>query len=237
MHKLIEGDIFEVLAGLPQAKCLIADPPDNINLGYASYDDNLTTQDYETFLWNCIILFTKKAKITWISYNAKYSFLMGSLIHEFLKRNNHIEAKPFLQTYTFGTYNPYDCCSGFRPLVRLKHKDAAIYPKHILVPSWRQLHGDKRANIKGRVPSDTWCEFPRVVGNSKYRRKYSPTQLHPGLIERILKFSTQENDTIFDAFSGSGTVLDVCKKIGRQCTSIEIDPTYCMKIRERYPGV
>ena len=228
---LLEGDVFDILPALGKFDCLLADPPDNIGLGYGSYKDKLPENEYAMFLWDCIHLFTKHASIVWISYNAKYTYLMGSILHEFTSKRLEFEAKPFIQTFTFGQSRTEDCGNGHRPIVRIKHKDAPLYPDQIKIPSWRLLHGDPRAAKDGKVPLDVW-DFPRVTGNSKQRRPWCPTQLHEGLVERMVKMSTLEGGSVCDAFSGSGTTLRVCHAIGRNCTSIEIDPEYCKKIRE-----
>jgi DNA modification methylase len=107
--------------------------------------------------------------------------------------------------------------------------DATFYPDAIRVPSWRQLHGDKRADPRGRVPGDVF-DFPRVTGNSRQRRRWHPTQLHEELVERVICFSTRDGGTVLDPFAGTGTTLRVCQRIGRRCVGIEIDRTYCEQI-------
>jgi DNA modification methylase len=97
------------------------------------------------------------------------------------------------------------------------------------VPSWRQENGDKRADPRGRVPGDVF-DFTRVVGNSKQRRPWHPTQLNEGLVERCIKLSTHEGDTVLDPFGGTGTTLRVCKPLGIACTLIELHLGYCVKI-------
>ncbi len=239
MHKLLEGGVFEKLPALPRVKCLIADPPDAIGLRYKNTTDTMTDHEYYRFMKDCLYLFTIKADIVWISYNAKWTFMMGDIIQSFLKvtkplnKEMGFEAKPFVQTFTFGQNNKHDCGNGHRPIVRIRHKSASLYPENILVPSWRMLHGDKRANPEGRVPLDVW-DFPRVTGNSSQRRDYHPTQLHEGLVARMVLMSTKPGDTIYDVFSGTGTVIRVAKRAKRHTVSIENDPFYCEKLREEH---
>jgi DNA modification methylase len=173
-----------------------------------------------------------RASLTvWFSFNARWTIKFGVIVDAFLHDNHAWEAKPFIQTVTFGQNRNSDCGNGHRPLWRIKRKDAPLYPEAIKVPSWRQLNGDKRAAPGGRVPLDVW-DFPRVTGNSRQRRKHHPTQLHEGLVERALLLTTKEGDKVLDVFSGTGTTLRVCKRINRECTSIELDPFYCSKIAE-----
>jgi DNA modification methylase len=229
-HRLICGDCLEVLPTLGFFDCLVADPPDAIGLKYNSFNDNMTESDYRNFLWKCLNLFLQHAGISWISFNAKWIFAVGTLVDAL----QDVDARLFISSFTFGQNRKTDCGNGYRPLLRLRHKNAPLYPDHIKVPSWRQLNGDKRAAKGGRVPLDHWHEFPRVTGNSKQRRAYHPTQLHEGLVERCIKLSTPIGGTVLDVFSGTGTVIRVCKRIKRTTTSIELDPFYCRKIAEEH---
>lgn len=231
MKRLICGSLFDVLPTLGRFKCLISDPPDNIKLGYSTYKDAMPAEQYRAFLRTSFRLFLEHADIVWISYNAKWTFMVGSIVEDLLLDFDDYEAKHFIQTFTFGQNRRTDCGNGHRPIVRFKHKKAKLYPDAIRVPSWRQLNGDKRADPKGCVPLDVW-EFPRVTGNSKQRRKHHPTQLHEGLVKRMIDFSTVPGDCILDVFSGTGTVLRVATD--RPVTSVEMDPGYCREIAKEH---
>lgn len=230
-HRLIHGDCLQRLRTLNSVECIFADPPDNINLGYNAFCDCRDKEEYISWLDDCLRLFIQKAPIVWISYNAKWSFAMGMLVWQLLRDIPQLQAKDCVQVYTFGQHNHHDLGNNHRPLLRLKHKDAPLYPDQIRIPSWRQLNGDKRADPRGRVPGDVF-DFPRVTGNSRQRRKYHPTQLHEGLVERCVKLSTRQGDRVIDPFAGTGTTLRVCDRIDRRSTLIEFDRTYCDKIAE-----
>ena len=75
-------------------------------------------------------------------------------------------------------------------------------------------------------------DFPRVTGNSKQRCDWHPTQLAEDMVERCIKLSTKEGESVIDPFGGTGTTLRVCKKIGRSCTLVELTDEYCRKIAE-----
>jgi hypothetical protein len=208
---------------------IFADPPDNIGLGYDACNDKLSRRDYHRLLQDILDFSREKCEILWISFNAVHLPLMGRLVDDFVDFWDGWEFKPGVQVFTFGQHNKHDLGNNHRPLWRLMHKDAELYPDAIRVPSWRQLHGDKRANPKGRVPGDVF-DFPRVVGNSKQRRRWHPTQLHEGLYERCVKLSCSPDDSICDIFAGTGTLGRVCKETGNPCTLIEMDSNYCEKI-------
>lgn len=230
-HRLINGDCLDVLAHHPGVTCIFADPPDNLNLGYNSYKDKLRPEEYVMYLDLWLRMFVACADIVWLSFNARWLPQVGSLAWDLTKEDG-LEVKPCVQTFTFSQHNHHDLGNGHRPLWRFR-RSAPLYPDAIRVPSWRQLHGDKRADPRGRVPNDVF-DFPRVTGKSKQRRKYHPTQLHEGLVERCILLSTKEGDMVLDPFAGTGTTLRVCKRINRPCTLIELDPYYCEKIAEEH---
>ncbi|KPK52832.1 MAG: hypothetical protein AMS22_08405 [Thiotrichales bacterium SG8_50] len=212
---------------------IFADPPDNIGLGYDTYKDRVSNTEYSHFLQDILYLSSARCDILWLSFNARHLPLVGTLVDAFLYVHSEWEFRPGVQIFTFGQHNKRDMGNNHRPLWRLMKADAEIYPDAIRVPSWRQLHGDKRANPKGRVPGDVF-DFPRVVGNSKQRRKWHPTQLHEGLYERCVKFSCCEGDRACDIFAGTGTLARVCEPLGIDSTLVEMDLKYCKEIAKEH---
>ena len=229
MSKVINGDCLDILPGT-KFDCIFADPPDNINLDYNGYNDNLSDPEYLRLFASWIEQFTKSADIIWLSFNAKWTIPVSAI----LSKHPDFEIKPCVQTFTFGQHNSHDLGNNHRPLYRLRrltYPTVKLYPDQIKVKSQRQINGDKRANPEGRVPGDVF-DFPRVTGNSSQRRSWHPTQLHEGLVERCIKLSTLPGGTVCDPFAGTGTTLRVCNRINRECVAIEIDPYYCSKIAD-----
>jgi len=84
------------------------------------------------------------------------------------------------------------------------------------------------------IPDDHF-NFTRVVGTSKQRRSYHPTQLNEGLVKRCIQLSTKPGDLVVDPFAGTGTTLRVCKELGdRDCTLVEISKGYCNEIAKEH---
>lgn len=148
---------------------VIADPPDNLGLAYATYKDKLPDDEYKTLLSKWTYAFARVAPIVWMSFYTKWQPAMGTIVEEFLQLNPDWEFKACIQTFTFGQYNPNDLGNNHRPLWRLKHKDAPLFPGQVLVPSWRLLNGDKRAAQEGRVPGDVFST--PAVGCTAYCKK------------------------------------------------------------------
>jgi len=75
-----------------------------------------------------------------------------------------------------------------------------------------------------KVPGNVWT-IPRV----RYRMdEYEdhPSQKPEALIERIIKASSNQGDTVLDPFSGTFTTCAVAKRLGRRSIGIEIEEQF-----------
>ena len=231
MVEIINGDCLEVICDLPKVDCVFADPPDNIGLRYSSGDDNLPIEEYNQLLSRWFNAFMGKTDCLWLSFNARHVATMGYISSHFMAKFGHEwEFKPCVQTFNFGNHNRYGLTNCHRPLW-LFHK-GVLDPSAAMVPSVRGMMSDGRAKNGGtKTPGDVF-EFCRVQGNNKQRRKWHPTQLNEGLVERCIRLTTKEGDHVLDPFGGTGTTARVCQRINRHCTLIEISPKYCDLIRK-----
>lgn len=80
----------------------------------------------------------------------------------------------------------------------------------------------KGSSLRWSGPTDasTIWEFKKEGIN-----KLHPTQKPIDLVAFALK--NHDAKTVFDPFSGSGTVLSASEQLGKRCLAMEIDPGYC----------
>ena len=71
-------------------------------------------------------------------------------------------------------------------------------------------------------PTCVW-NIPTINAMSKERNGYK-TQKPKALIERIIKASSNEGDTVADFYLGSGTTAEVCKDLNRNFIGCDINP-------------
>ena len=69
-----------------------------------------------------------------------------------------------------------------------------------------------------------------VLGSKK---RIHPTQKSLDLFKNLIIIHSNENDLIFDPFSGSGTTAVACKETGRNFIGCEIEEKYFIKAVER----
>lgn len=75
--------------------------------------------------------------------------------------------------------------------------------------------------LPGVVQSDVWTDIPPINSQAAERLGY-PTQKPESLLERILKASSNEGDTVLDPFCGCGTAVAVAQRLGRRWIGIDI---------------
>ena len=251
------GDCVAFLATMPEASIdlAFADPPFNIGYEYDAYDDRKGKADYlawtETWL-RAVRRVLKPAGSFYVAIGDEYvAELKVRLDGLGLTMRNWI-----VWHYTFGV----NCTKKFNR----SHAHILYYvvdPKHwtfnadvIRVPSARQTtYADRRANPVGKLPDDTWVLRPqeddrffgpdtdtwyvsRVCGTFKERTGH-PCQMPEGVLERIIRVSSNPGELVLDPFAGSGTTLAVAKRLGRHYLGVEFSPQYAEGVRRRLEGV
>jgi len=88
---------------------------------------------------------------------------------------------------------------------------------------WQKRKGKDPYKIylsEGRRIGDVW-EIPHINASAKERIGY-PTQKPEALLDRIIKASSNEGDTVLDPFCGCGTTIAVAEKLNRKWIGIDI---------------
>jgi hypothetical protein len=231
-NQIIWGDSLKVVHGLPHARMAWADPPDNLGMKYDGFKDRWPSpKAYASFLTHVAATGCAQADVFWLSCYHTYQPVVWSWYETVREAYRGFSCRMFLWVYTFGQHRSDDCGNGYRPLFRFHWGDRSWNTDAIRVESQRQRNGDKRADPRGRVPDDVWF-FPRVCGTFKERRKWIPCQHPEGLVERMVKLSTQPGDTVVDMFAGSGVTHRIADRCGVKVYGIDVSETYCCKIAE-----
>lgn len=84
---------------------------------------------------------------------------------------------------------------------------------------------------EGKALDDVW-DIPIISSSAKERLGY-PTQKPELLLERIIKASSGEGDTVLDPFCGCGTTISVAQRLNRRWIGIDITPLAISLIKHR----
>ena len=93
---------------------------------------------------------------------------------------------------------------------------------------WYPDQKSKRPQLKryldetaGRLLDNVWTDIPPLNSQAKERLGY-PTQKPEALLERIIRASSNEGDTILDAYCGCGTTVSAAQQLNRKWIGIDI---------------
>ncbi|MEK6612963.1 MAG: site-specific DNA-methyltransferase [Gemmatimonadota bacterium] len=77
--------------------------------------------------------------------------------------------------------------------------------------------------VEGTPPQDLWTDISMLRGISGDEDTGYPTEKPEGLLDRIVRVSTNPTDLILDCFIGSGTTAAVAQKLGRRWIGCDIN--------------
>jgi len=104
-----------------------------------------------------------------------------------------------------------------------KSNDNVFYDEDIRIKSeWTK---DKRYDARGAIPSNVW-RMHRVHNFNQWRDSKHPALFPPEAIDRIVLAHTRKDDLVLDPFAGIGTVGAVCSWTGRRFVGFEISKKY-----------
>ena len=250
-HRLLCGDTCKKedvnkLMSNKNAKMLFTDPPYNVNYGSSMRDnirktnakkimnDNFkSSREFSKFLTDFItsvrprlsgdvyICMSSSELLnlykTFIGLNGHFSsFIIWVKNHFTLTRSNYQrQFEPIL----YGWFIKSSFWSSRRNLSDV-YKDVDIKYDTDGTPLVRMEPGGIESNI--------W-EFKKPVSN-----KLHPTMKPVDLCIRGIINSSMAGDICLDTFLGSGSTLIACEMIDRICYGMELDPSYCDVIVERW---
>ena len=110
----------------------------------------------------------------------------------------------------------------------LLHKNGLIEISKNGVPSFKRYLEE----MEGAPAQEIWVDIPPISPQAKEKLGY-PTQKPKALLERIIKASSNEGDTVLDGFCGCGTTVDAAESLHRKWIGIDISPIAISLIKRR----
>lgn len=219
MIELFNKDCFDAMAGIKDKSidCVITDPPYMFeNQGGGFFAGNKSTkrkyldslQQIKCCEFEPVKLLELVKQKTKLFYG--YFFCNKTLVDAYIKfaKDNNYQ----YDILALAKQNPIPAnnnhhLSDLEYIVMIREK-GTYFSKHKSVDDYRKFYITKCKH--GAHPAEKPVE----------------------LIQRFIRVSTQNNDTVLDCFMGSGTTGVACAKEGRDFIGIEIDPDY-FRLAER----
>ena len=114
---------------------------------------------------------------------------------------------------------------------RLIDAGRIVQPRRGAVPRYKRYLDE----MPGIPIQDIWTDIPPVNSQAKERTGY-PTQKPLGLLERIIKASSNPGDIILDPFCGCATALVAADRLQREWAGIDLSPLAIKLVNERIAG-
>ena len=240
LDSIINGDIYKCFKFIPSKSVdmLFLDPPYNLSKQFHNNNFNRTTEEkyVEWFnSWFKLLLPSLKDTATvYVCGDWRTSISIYQAIKDFLIIRNRItwEREKGRGAKTNFKNSHEDIWFATRGKkytfnlddVKLKRKVVAPYKENGIPKDWDESdNGNYRLTHPGNFWNDISIPFWSMPENTDH-----PTQKPEKLVAKLILASTNENDIVFDPFSGSGTTAVVAKKLKRHFYSVELAEEFVM---------
>jgi site-specific DNA-methyltransferase (adenine-specific) len=250
LNQIIQGDSIELLNAGPQGwvDLCFADPPFNIGYLYHGYDDEKDVEEYVEWSEKWMRAVHRALKPSGSFYLAIGDEFAADLCHVARRKIGFNLRNWIIWHYTFGQQTKKMFAKSHTHILYFtKEKEGFTFnPDAVRVASARQTtYNDKRANSKGKLPDDVWFLRPqetaphayfegegdtwyesRVCGTFKEREGWHGCQMPIGVLNRIIKASSNASDVVLDPFNGSGTTVVAAALLERKYVGIDQSAEY-----------
>jgi site-specific DNA-methyltransferase (adenine-specific) len=255
-NKIVCGDCISLLNQGPEGwiDLVFADPPFNIGYLYSGYDDRRKTEDYLQFSKDWMSAVHRALAPTGSFYLAIGDDYAADLC-VIAKREIGFHLRNWIiWHYTFGQQPKNKFARSHTHILYFTkdQKEFTFNADAIRVASARQTtYGDARANPKGKLPDDVWYLRPqetegtlfgtdsdtwsvsRVCGTFKEREGWHGCQMPIGVLDRVIRASSNPGQIVLDPFNGSGTTVVSAALLDRRYVGIDQSEEYVGFARKR----
>jgi len=237
-NKVFNQDVLEVLRSLPanSLDMIYGDPDYNVGINYAGRSYQTKWDEYirwySELATECLRVLKPDGNLYFINYPKQNAYLrvkyLDALAHEV-----------FDYAWVYNTnvgHSPRRLTTAHRSILHaVKSDQNRFYKDQVALPyqnpTDKRIQQRLRDGHKGRMPY-SWLYYDLVKNVSKDKTLHA-CQIPLALVELLIKAGTQEGDTVFVLFGGSGSELVLCEQLKRHFISCEIHPQYFQMIEER----
>ena len=254
LNQIVRADCVKYLNNQPEGwvDLVFADPPFNIGYRYHGYEDRKDVEEYVNWSERWMRAVYRALKPTGSFYLAIGDEFAADLCHVARRRIGFHMRNWIIWHYTFGQQTKMKfAMSHTHILYFTKEKpdkgmtNIIFNADAVRVASARQTtYNDVRANPKGKLPDDTWYLRPQETGEEFFaadsdtwyvsrlcgtfgeREGWHGCQMPFGVLNRIIRASSNPGDVVVDPFNGSGTTVVSAALLDRQYVGIDQSKKY-----------
>jgi len=238
VNKVYLGDVMELLRKLPDKSVdmIYSDPDYNVGIKYGDKSYSVSFNQYIEWYINLskesLRVLKDDGNMFLINYPKQNAYLRVKYLDQAC-----YEVLDYSWVYNTNIgHSPKRFTTAHRSILHCrKTENNKFYKENVAVPYQNPTDRRIKQNIsngsKGRMPYD-WFYFD-LVKNVSREKTFHACQIPQELAEMLIKASTMPGDVVLVHFGGSGSELDVCKRLGRNFISAEIDEKYYQMIIDR----
>lgn len=232
------GDVMELLRSLPDKSVdmIYSDPDYNVGIKYGDRSYSVSFDRYiEWYINLCresLRVLKDDGNMFLINYPKQNAYLRVKYLDQVC-----YEVLDYSWIYNTNIgHSPKRFTTAHRSILHCrKTENNKFYKNNVALPYKNPTDRRIKSNISngstGRMPYD-WFYF-NLVKNVSREKTFHACQIPQELAELLIKACTMPRDIVFVHFGGSGSELDVCRKLGRDFISAEIDEKYYQMIIDR----
>jgi len=240
LNKIHNKDIGELIRELPDESvdCIYSDVDYNkgVKYGGVSY-----TKAFNEYIGDYISLAAESTRVLkstgsafFINYPRNNAYLWARFLD-----NAYYDVQEYVWIYNSNIgHSPRRFTTAHRSILHcMKSKESKFYKENVAEPYINQ--NDKRIRklmkngSKGRSPY-SWFYADLVKNVSKWYKKTDHPCVIPDRISALLiKSVTMPGNVVLILFAGSGSEIDVCRRLGRDWISADLDSDYCERIEKK----
>lgn len=240
LDKVIVGDMLSASGRLPEgfADLMIADPPYNLDKDFGTGKfRKMSDEDYEAYTekWvKAVFPLLRTGASVYVCCDWKCSSAIERALKKYFVVRNRItwqreKGRGAISNWKNGMEDIWFATKGNdytfnADAVKLRRKVIAPYKKDGAPKDWEETED---GNFRNTCPSNFWDDIS-VPYWSMPENTAHPTQKPEKLLAKLILASSNEGDTVFDPFLGSGSTAVAAKKLGRHFVGIEKNRQYCV---------
>lgn len=240
LNKIHNKDINELLRELPDNSidCIYSDIDYNVGV---KYKGKSYTKAFDKYISDYISLAAESTRVlkdTGSAFFINYPRNNAYLWVQYLDKS-YFDVQEYIWTYNSNIgHSSRRFTTAHRSILHcMKTKSSNFYKDNVAEPYINR--NDKRVQrlvkegSKGRAPY-SWFYADMVKNVTKLSTGIDHPCIIPSRVSSLLiKSVTMPGDTVLILFAGSGSEIDICRKLGRNWISAELNKEYCEFINRK----
>jgi len=233
-------DIKELLRSLPDKSINAVYSDIDYNVGI-KYGGRSYTKVFNKYMTDYIDLASESLRVLrddgsafFINYPKNNAFLWVNYLN-----NACFDVQEYVWVYNSNIgHSPRRFTTAHRSILHcMMSKESRFYKENVAQPyknpTDKRIRGQIKRGSLGRAPY-SWFYSDLVKNVSKWNKHVGHPCVIPDKISSLLiKSVTRPGDTVLVLFAGSGSEIDICRKLGRHFIAAELDEHYCEFIEKR----